>query len=265
MAVTEGRDENAAAGVALKTEVDIEAEGRRLIERAWAAEIPVRLLGGLAIAARIPAEIRAVFGREYGDIDLVIPRRTTRRFVTFMEESGYAEDLEFNAMNGRTRLVFVDARRGREIDVFVQDFAMCHVVPLRLDDADRCARRELPLADLMLTKLQIVKLTGKDIADLVMLLMAHEVGDGEEDGIDVDWIGAVCANDWGLWRTATGNLARVAAALAEIRAPRNLQADAQRRLTRLVTRLEERPKSAKWRLRARVGERLRWYDEPDEK
>ena len=128
-----------------------------------------------------------------------------------MQANGYVENVEFNAMNGRTRLVFVDPSRGRDVDVFGEEFEMCHVVPLALEEADRRGSRALLLSDLMLTKLQIARLTEKDVTDVAMLLMAYEVTGDDDSAID------------------------------------------------------GQPKSTKWCVRSRVGERVRWYEEPDEK
>jgi hypothetical protein len=247
------------------TESDIELEARRLVAAAWDAGIHARLLGGLAVAERVPPAIRVEFTRECGDIDIVIPRRASCGFVALMEDNGYVEDVEFNAMNGRTRLVFKDQRRAREVDVFVEDFEMCHAVPLRLEEADRRDSRTLLLSDLMLTKLQIVKLTDKDVTDVVMLLMAYEVTGDDDSAIDGTRIAALCARDWGLWRTTSENVVRVGAALDALAAPVAPLADARRRIATLGGLIEEQPKSTKWRVRARVGDRVRWYEEPDEK
>jgi hypothetical protein len=249
----------------LVTEADIELEARRLVSAAWEAGIHARLLGGLAVAERVSSAVRAVFTRECGDIDIVITRRASGSLVPLMEANGYVEDVAFNAMNGRTRLVFADRSRGRDVDVFVEDFEMCHVVPLRLEEAERRGSRTLLLSDLMLTKLQIVRLTEKDVADALMLLMSYEVSGDDEHAIDGTRIAALCARDWGLWRTSTENLARIGAALEVLEAPPAWVADATRRLGALGEQIDAEPKSTKWRVRARVGDRLRWYEEPDEK
>lgn len=249
----------------LLTEADIELEARRLLTAAWEAGIHARLLGGLAIAERVPPAVRATFARVCGDIDLVITRRKSGSLVALMEANGYVEDIAFNAMNGRTRLVFADRSRGRDVDVFVEDFEMCHVVPLRLEEAERRGSRTLLLSDLMLTKLQIVHLTDKDVTDAVMLLMSYEVTGDDDGAIDGAHIASLCARDWGLWRTTSENLARIRAALDALDAPAAWLADARRRLGALSEQVESEPKSTKWRVRARVGDRMRWYEEPEEK
>ncbi|HEY4828098.1 MAG TPA: hypothetical protein VIH85_15085 [Solirubrobacteraceae bacterium] len=250
---------------ALLTEADIELEARRLLTAAWEAGIHARLLGGLAVAERAAPAVRAMFARKCGDIDLVITRRASGSLVGLMETNGYVEDVEFNAMNGRTRLVFADRGRSRDVDVFVEDFEMCHVVPLRLDEAERRGSRTLLLSDLMLTKLQIVRLTDKDVTDAVMLLMSYDVTGDDESAIDGGRIASLCARDWGLWRTTSENLGRIAAALDALDAPAGWLADAKRRLRTLGEQVEAEPKSTRWRVRARVGDRVRWYEEPDEK
>src|SRR3984885_12666904 len=253
---------------ALLTEADIELEARRLLTAAGEAGIHARLLGGLAVAERAAPAVRAMFARKWGDIDLVIARRASGSLVALMEANGYSEDVEFNAMNGRTRLVFADRGRSRDVDVFVEDFEMCHVVPLRLDEAERRGSRTLLLSDLMLTKLQIVQLTDKDIADAVMLLMSYEVTGDDESAIDGARIASLCARDWGLWRTSTENLERIATALDALDAldaPAPRVADARQRLQALLEQVQAEPKSTKWRVRARVGDRVRGYAQPDEK
>jgi hypothetical protein len=36
------------------------------------------------------------------------------------------------------------------------------------------------------------------------------------------------------------------------------------RLSKLSKQIEQAPKTARWKLRGRVGDRVRWYDEPEE-
>jgi hypothetical protein len=43
-----------------------------------------------------------------------------------------------------------------------------------------------------------------------------------------------------------------------------LAAIVREKVTLLLTRLEDVPKTRGWRLRARVGDRVRWYELPDD-
>jgi hypothetical protein len=137
-------------------------------------------------------------------------------------------------------------------------FRMCHEIPLepRLDVDDDT----VPLAELLLTKLQIVQVNEKDVRDTVALLLEHEVTE-DDAGLNGTRVAELCAEDWGLWRTITRNLETVRANVAGSAADRDV---VSYRLGRLEERIESAPKSRAWRIRAKVGERKRWYELPDE-
>jgi hypothetical protein len=119
----------------------------------------------------------------------------------------------------------------------------------------------LPLADLLLTKLQVVSLNAKDLRDLCALLLDHDLG---ASGIDLERILAVTRADWGLEHT----IHRTIATLGERIGDFGLEPDASRlvldRAEAIGAALAAAPKSAKWKMRARIGERARWYEEPEE-
>jgi hypothetical protein len=159
-------------------------------------------------------------------------------------------------------MLFYDAQNERKLDVFVDTFELCHTIPitrrLELDP------QTIPLAELLLTKLQVVELTDKDLLDIVTLLDLHDVGPRDDDVINSNVIAELTADDWGLWRTIKLNVERINDAVGSL----PLDADARdrviARLNALWERIEQEPKSRKWRLRDRVGDRKRWYEIPDE-
>jgi hypothetical protein len=167
----------------------------------------------------------------------------------------------FNALHGTRRLLFYDETNGRKLDVFVGTFSMCHEIPI----ADRLERDPLtvPLAELLLTKLQIVQLTDRDQQDIYNLTYHHDVGDGG-DGIEADFIARLCARDWGLWRTARATIERCAADVGGYGLDAAAANVIGERLDALWRRIEAEPKTTGWRLRNRVGDRVRWYSEPEE-
>ena len=220
----------------------------------------VRVLGSVAVHLQAPAP-GPLLTRPIKDID-VVTRRGSRAAVTeLLIAAGYVPDEMFNALHGARRLLFYDPSE-RKLDVFIGDFSMCHVIPI----ADRLQRDPLtiPLAELLLTKLQIVELNETDQRDIYNLLYHHDVTSGERTGIEGDFIAGMCAKDWGLWRTAKATIERCQTNLAAY----NLGAGASsliiQRLDILWAQIENAPKTAKWRLRNRVGDRVRWYDEPEE-
>jgi hypothetical protein len=158
-------------------------------------------------------------------------------------------NVRLNAMHGDRRRQF-EGPAGK-VDVFVGSFTMCH----RLELERRLAAEAptLTASDLLLTKLQIVELTEKDLLDLRLLLESHEVGSGPGDWIDADYVASVLADDWGYWRTASGTLEQVTRAVPAL----------GEKAERLWTRVAEEPKSRRFKMRARVGERRRWYELPE--
>jgi hypothetical protein len=124
--------------------------------------------------------------------------------------------------------------------------------------------RTIPLADLLLTKLQIFAINEKDLRDIVNVLHGHTLAESDAGGVNVAYIAELCAADWGLWRTATMNIERARAAVSRFGVAPHDEAIVISRLDDLRKRIDAESKSAKWKLRARVGERVQWYDEPEE-
>ena len=239
---------------------DIRDEVRRILEAAEARGITLRALGGVAVFLHSPSATHRQLQRTYRDADLVGLSSQKRGIETLFAELGYQADREFNTLHGHQRLFFWDPHHERQIDVFLDQLRMCHTLDLRqrltLD------RWTLPLADLLLTKLQIWEANEKDLVDIVALLHDHPLGYGDEETINIQRIIEVLANDWGWYRTAKENVERVRALILE----RDLSEEfvSLRRLEELWRAVEEAPKSRSWKLRAMVGERKRWYELPEE-
>ena len=241
---------------------DVVEEGRRLITLAERENLPLRLLGGVAIRLRGPETGHSALERSYADLDFAAGKGSSRKAASFFEVTGYVPDVAFNTLQGSERLLFWDGANRRQVDVFVGAFSMSHKIPL--SDRLELEPVSVPLAELLLTKLQIAELNEKDVQDTLALLLEHPVGDEDGDTVNAARVAALCAADWGLWRTITGNLE---ATLAHLDAYA-LSGDEQRlvadRARALLDRIEAEPKSRAWRLRARIGERKRWYELPEE-
>ena len=241
---------------------DIVVEAERLLGAAVAADVPVRLVGGLAVRAHLPAGTMPVITREYKDIDLVTLKGRSRAVTAFMTEQGYEADRVFNTTNGHRRLLYYDVPHQRQVDVFVGAFEMCHAIPIT--ERIELHPTAVPLAELVLTKMQIVELNAKDQSDIVTMLYHHEVGSGDDGVINSDRVAQLCAADWGLWRTTKMNTERTRQALAGDGVAAEVSAVAAPRLERLWEAIEAAPKSGRWKMRNRVGDKVRWYEEPEE-
>jgi hypothetical protein len=232
-----------------------------LIRAADDANLTARLLGGIAIAVHSPRASLAPFSRNYDDIDIVIEKRGRKHVDAVMIECGYQPDVEFNNLHGLERRTYYSEAQGK-LDVFVGEFSMCHA--LSFDGRLEADHPTVPLADLFLTKAQIYELNRKDAYDLIVLLADHEIDSGDDDVINADRIAQVCGSDWGFWRTVNHTLDTVE---HHARSDVELEDHRQRVLAAIATlrdQLERAPKTAKWKLRAKVGERKIWYELPED-
>jgi hypothetical protein len=207
-------------------------------------------------------QIPSALTREYKDIDFAAYRGSSKTVTQFMTDMGYSEDFNFNTLQGHSRLVYFDDANGRQVDVFVGGFNLCHSLPItaRLD----LEPVTLPLVELALTKLQVIQLNDKDLRDILALFYEHEVGDSDGDMINATLAGELCAKDWGLWRTVTGNLGRARDSLADYKFSPDEAEHVRERIDRFRAQLDQTPKGRKWKLRAHIGDRVKWYEEPEE-
>ena len=238
-------------------ERDIVREALRVVDAAQ--DVQLRLLGGLAIEVSLPGQ--PLLSRTYNDIDFITGRGEGPKTAKLFEALGYEGDHQFNGLNGHRRLLFYDTANERRVDVFVGKFEMSHTWPL--GERLGVVKRTIPLGDLLLTKLQIFAVNEKDQRDIFNLLHGHKLSE-TEDGINVAYIARLCAADWGLWRTATMNLERARGGAQRFELAPEDEAVVLSRLDDVRKRIDAEPKSTKWKLRARVGERMQWYEDPEE-
>ena len=238
---------------------DTIAEAHRIAEAAQAQQLGVKLLGGAGIHIHSPSAHKPPLKRKYGDLDYAMPTRDRKQVLAFFPSLGYEANERFNLMQGDRRLYFYDAHNGRQVDVFIDVMRMSHVIDLRdrLNHEGPCASP----SDLLLSKLQIYEVNRKDLVDLTALLLDHPIGSGDDEAIDPAYVAGLAADDWGLYRTLQVNVEKLRATLADLDVDREL---ASKRLDELWAAVEAKPKPLKWRARARVGDRLRWYELPEE-
>jgi hypothetical protein len=225
--------------------------------------VVARVMGGVGIALHCPSSADGPFRRHYGDLDVVVDRRRGRKQADALFASlGYQPDVEFNTMNGpEGRRRYLSGDLGK-VDVFVGTFRMCHELPL--DERLTADAPTVTLADLFLTKAQIFELNEKDARDLACLLLDHELAEHDDDCIDVRRIATLTGADWGLWRTVTRSLDRLRTTVDALALAPEQHATIAGRIEALRAELDGAPKSAKWKLRARVGDHVRWYELPED-
>ena len=225
----------------------------------------MRLLGALAFRTHCPqyGYIQDDLGRQFTDIDFASYPRYLKDISRLLVELGYREDKTVTQLFSDSRMLFHDLSWGRHIDIFFNKLDFCHpVIFTRRLEAEELT---LPLAELLLEKMQIVKINEKDLIDTIMLLREHPIGDSDKETINAVIINRTLGNDWGYWRTVTANLKLVDEMVEKY--PRLSVDDCRvvhERIAELQKRIEAYPKTARWKVRAKVGERLKWYKDVEE-
>jgi hypothetical protein len=234
------------------------------VEAANREEVPLKLLGGQAVRYLTPDFPPRQ--RDDQDMDFASVSKAKRSVMALLGGLGFEGDRRFNTMHGHKQMYFRSPVDGATADVIMDRLQMCHV----LEFGDRIDRLPftLDVTDLLLSKLQVVEQNEKDVQDIVYLLAAHEVREGDEPGtVGLARFAKVLAEDWGWWRTATGNLDRVVELvrgdLARL-VPRGAGYDPVEQAVVLRDHAQSMPKTLKWKLRARLGERVQWYEVPEE-
>ncbi len=240
-------------------------EARRLIDEAWKQGLILRMMGPIALHFYFPnyvelyRRMERLGERVFTDIDYAAYGKHRGRLVAFFEAQGYSYDPRMMMLFGQTRHIYFGDRIPM-IDVFYDQLDMNHRISYkgRLELHPHC----VSLTDLLLQKLQIVHINDKDLKDTMLLLLAAPIGMSDDAGINAGYVAGLLADDWGFYYTATTNLERVKAALTGVAA----LSDEQR--ARIITQadhlfqaIETAPKSGKWRRRAKVGPKKRWYNE----
>jgi hypothetical protein len=241
---------------------DVVEEARRVAGIAEDQGVALRLLGGVAINVRAREGLDPAFRREYADMDFIVPKGRSAETQKFFESLGYAPQTRFNTLYGTERLLFFDEENDRQVDVLVGSFRMCHEIPIgkRLE----LEPVTIPLAELLLTKLQIIELNEKDVRDALALLHDHPVEESDGDAVNAAHVAKLCASDWGLWRTFTANLDALGGHVGRYDIGEGGKGRIDRGVQKLQERIEEEPKPFSWKMRAKIGDRKRWYDLPEE-
>src|SRR5712692_6858617 len=238
---------------------DTIAEAERVAAAAQTQKVGEKLLGGAGIHPHSPSALHQPLRRKYGDLDYVISTRERKAALAFLPSLGYEANERFNLMQGDRRLYFFDGNNGKQVDVFIDVIRMSHVIDLRgrLGHNGPCASP----SDLLLSKLQIYEVNRKDLVDLTALLLDHPIASDDDEAIDAEYVARLACEDWGLCRTLQINIEKLRHAVDELDVDRDV---VRSRLDELWGVVEGQPKPLKWRMRAQVGDRMRWYELPEE-
>ena len=242
-----------------------EGELKRIIKASDEAGILLRVIGSLAFQMHCPeyGYLQEAMGRAYTDIDFAGYRKQTQEIKALMTDLEYTERQNVFIFSEGDRSIFDNPDVGIYVDVFYDKLDFCHEISWK--ERLEVDAPTIPLAEMLLEKMQIVEINEKDIIDTIMLLLEHPLGDTDNETINIKLIVELCSTDWGLWRTTTMNLDKVrqlAHGYEQLKVEQKAHIESQ--VASALERIEAEPKSLAWRLRDRVGDRVKWYKEVDE-
>jgi hypothetical protein len=238
----------------------LESQSTKIVDQAQSRGIILRLIGALGIRMHSPTAGGASFGRSLTDIDFVGYLKQRKQIEKFFTDLGYKPNESFNNVHGHSRMIFYNMEQKFQVDVFLDMFEMCHTIDFR-------GRLELdtptvPLPELLASKLQIVELNEKDAKDMLAIFNDHDLSDNDSDRdrINTKYLAKMCSSDWGKYKTFTMNLEKITGFAPKYLADGSVATD---RIKRTVASIEAEPKTTGWKMRAKIGERKRWYNLPD--
>jgi hypothetical protein len=247
---------------------DFANEIRRIISEADKRKIPLRIMGGAAIRMHCPKHehlYEALKRTPKHDMDFVTYsklRPLTRQLFVDLGYEPYVS-LMLTGATGRHRQIFNDKDGNKAIDVFLGKLEMCHVIDF--DGRLEVDSPTVPLAELLLQKLQIVQINEKDIQDLIILLLEHDIGDSDNEQVNINRVAKTLTNDWGFYYSVTTNFGKVKELADKYDQLTNEEKSViTQRLDRLSKFVDEAPKSLAWTLRSKAGPSLKWYNVVEE-
>ncbi len=235
----------------------------RLIEEAEKKGLTLRLLGGLGIRHICSSATEEPWLREYEDIDFIASKQRRDELENFFEEQGYEPNKQRNLFAGDKRLLFYDLENKRQVDIFISVFDMCHL--LDLESRLELTGTALNPTDLFLTKIQIIEMNKKDIYDLGLLLIDIDTGNDDSKVLDLLYLARLCAKDWGWYKTITKNVAELKHYY--VNSPDFSPAHKERviqSLDLIAAEIRKHPKSMAWKTRNMIGEKVQWYNLPED-
>jgi hypothetical protein len=234
-------------------------EAIRIQSEAEKVGLHLRMLGALAFRYQCPhntAHFEAL-ERRITDIDFAASISDRDRLLAFFKKQEYVVDENALVIGGGYRYIFENPQKQKHIDVFFDQLEMCHTVVFK--DRLKIDNCTISLPDLLLEKMQIVEISRKDFKDTAVLLLEHEVGQ-DDTTINIGYIEKIMSNDWGFFHTFTTNLNKLKHMMAEFNNFTDNEKEIIRcRIEEILEKVSSSEKSLRWKLRARIGTKVRWY------
>jgi len=238
-------------------------EAIQIQESAENEGIRLRLLGALAFRLQCPRNIAhfEALERRITDIDFVASTSNREKLLDFFKRQGYVIDDNALLIGAGYRYIFENPQKQKHLDIFFDRLEMCHTIYFK--DRLDIDPRTISLADLLLEKMQIVKISQKDFKDTAILLLEHDIA-SDDSMINIDYIGKIMSSDWGFYHTFSTNLSKLKDILPQFNTFDEIENETIRqRIEGIIAWIDNSEKSLKWKSRARIGTKIRWYRQVD--
>lgn len=241
-------------------------EAFRIIKAAEEKGIILRLIGAIAIRIHCPnySYLLDKMNRKLTDIDFVAYGKFFDKIRKLFTELGYREDFMITRLFGTNRLLFYNENPPyNHTDIFLDKLEFNHTINFR--GRLELEKYTIPLAELLLEKMQIVKINEKDIIDTIVLIREHEIGESDKECINAKYIAKILANDWGFWKTVTDNLKFIKKYMQkyDMLTSEDIE-DVSTKIDKILEYIDKEPKTMKWKWRAKIGTKVKWYREVEE-
>jgi hypothetical protein len=248
---------------------DFGEEAKRIVAAADSKNVVIRIMGACAVRIHCPkfSYLHDVMKRAFthSDIDFISYSKYNQSVKQILKSAGYIPDERIIALHGRERHIYFDRSNKRLVDVFFDKMEMSHT----LDYANRLELDSptLSVTDLFLQKLQIVQINVRDITDSIVLLREHDIADKDDsETINGKYVAELLAKNWGFWYTVNTNFRKIKDFQTKYEALPNVdRVDVAKKIDKLSEFIEKEKKSLRWRIRAKVGPRTKWYNDVEER
>jgi hypothetical protein len=241
-----------------------------IVGAAKAEGIELRVLG--AVAVRIHNKGREALHKklkrldsesetEFTDIDLMSLGKYRGRMKSFFEKLEFLPDRDALPF-WNIRQIYQESSTGLHVDLFFDSLDMCHKIDF--NDVLKLDYPTIPLAELLLEKMQIVEINEKDLKDSAALIEGHDIGQNDNELINGARISKLLAKDWGFCYTVTTNLRKLKDRISIYDLTLGEKKTIVNRIDKLLKMIENEPKSMGWNLRAKLGTKKKWYQDVEE-
>ncbi len=220
----------------------------------------IRLTGGLAIHLHCEKqnEMFELFRRKYADVDLVCLNKDIEKVRKYFAAQGFEINEEVYTFSEGKRLIFENKKTIEKLEVFVDELDFCHKIDLR--ERFVIDYPTISVSDLLLSKMQIVKISEKDLQDLSVLIIEHELSDNEQkDSINIKYIAKLLSKNWGFYFTFINNIKNIIEFIGNIGLTEENKWRLIQKLNNLKNIIMSEEKNIKWKFRAFFGKRIKWY------